>query len=833
VLILVLALLSILLILATTLSFTSRLEMAATENFARGVQGRFAAIGGLAVASAIFDADPEVTHNLERWAHMTSPPAWAAFPANARGRNQPEPGVVSAGSLGVTSSGAQLLDAVRSGVGRDLERSARAADIDSIGSRPQASAAQRHESRRGQTAFDPTHPSEGMAQLRIEDESSRIDVNAIRVFSVSEGSQTPVAGVNVDFSAFLRALLEERALPTSSADSLARAIALHHLGPDGQPGESGVDDDGDSAESLLDRNFIDDDGDGVIDNEGESRLGVSRNGLDDNADGEIDDEKEGLEHDGLDNDGDGVVDEILEGVDEPDEVQSDPRLPPRGDDTHTERLSDLLQVPGVTPEVFAILAPYLTTHSASVTVAPNGDDLVDINRADYDEILAQLEEHFDSLPRDLLVQFALNIVDARDPDSVPSQPTDSDSALPLLGLEMTPLINEVWPDSETGPGDGDDGQYVEILNPWPRAINLAGYTLRVGDQVVALNGELPPNGMLIVTDDFDESEDDDPETEFAEHGCFLDIFGLAPNGTTRQLIVDSSLELPDTAGTAELRNREGDLLDWFRWRTPQSAAGRRISFQRDDPRVRASELRLCTPFEANRNMNPPEEFTATYRGVLPLNRLFSNPGDLMFVFAGWAEADPGRRGWTYPAIASEPDQPSLDSRLIDIFSVMALEPTERTEETDGEAPMLAVTSGREHVIGRININTASRPVLRALPGVDATLAQRIVDWRAEVEAIWSTEPAPRAAPFGSRGDLLRNEEVWSGISPRDRLDRFGRMANAVTTSSATCRVWARAANDGKSRTPTTSPRQVVATFDLSSGDPTLVSVEFPRYGAWD
>ncbi|NUP89928.1 MAG: hypothetical protein HUU25_08925, partial [Candidatus Sumerlaeia bacterium] len=73
ILILVLALLSILLILATTLSFTSRLEMAATENFARNVQGRFAALGALGVAPDVFLAGgDETTHFLQSWARLDS-----------------------------------------------------------------------------------------------------------------------------------------------------------------------------------------------------------------------------------------------------------------------------------------------------------------------------------------------------------------------------------------------------------------------------------------------------------------------------------------------------------------------------------------------------------------------------------------------------------------------------------------------------------------------------------------------------------------------------------------------------------------------------------------
>lgn len=851
ILILVLALLSILLILATTLSFTSRLEMAATENFARNVQGRFAALGALGVAPDVFLAGgDETTHFLQSWARLdsTGAPRTAAGPA-ARSSVSP----VARASLAppFTAGVGQMIDSLQPRSTLDIDPAEAASGGPGLPAAASAEGAA-------------VSPSAGMVHMLVTDESARVNLNAVGALGSAGTRRVADSPAGLDLAAFIAAALTEAGLDPAPAPSLARAIILWRLGPDGQPGEADIDDDGDSAESDFGRNGRDDDGDGFADNAGERRLSLARNGRDDNADGTVDDGREGAEHDGRDNDGDGVVDEMLEGIDEPDEFQPDPALPSRGDDRHYTSVEDLRQVPGVTNAIFAALAPHLTVHSASETRAPAPrrrdeasegiraevasaeDALLDVNRATFEEIVAHLERAFPDRPAGLIEQFALNILDARDPDSIPSAPPGTALARPPLGLERTPFITEVWPDSETEMADGDDGQYVEIVNPWPDAISLDGMRLETSLTSTRLSGTLGPGAMLIVTDDFDESQDDTPEDDLPNYGSFLEIFQLGPNGSDRLLAVDPQFDLPDSAGAVELLDSEGNLLDWFEYRVPGGEGGRRLSFQRADPRVRWAALSLCSPFQENRRAEPPEEFAA-YRDVLPPDRPFATPADLMLVFAAWAEAPAeGQRGWAYPALHSG-ETGELDSRLVDIFSIGPLEPLpasgdETPERTAAEAPLLTawasgethapvdaappVTWGREWRVGAINVNTAPPAVLQALPGVDEALARRIVAWRAEVEALGLEDSTLAQAPYSRRGDLLRNDTLWQGVSLRDRLLTYRRFVNAISTSSASLRVEATAANDPGRRTPSTAPRSLAATMTIRDGRQQLVTLRY-------
>lgn len=800
--------------------------MTATENFARGVQGRFAAISAMGTASALFADSSDSTHLLETWARIGAYQNQSQISAGGTSVVSASGGPLS----GVVNTSVALLPTYQRGTPGD-ER-----DLNRPGSdNPEGALRYRL-------------PAIGMVDMVIEDESARINLNVAGSLANRDTDTIATTPELIDLKAFIEAALRDQGVAAGSAASLARNIVLWRCGSDGQPGEAGVDDDGDSVDTDLSNNGIDDDGNGVIDDARERMLGLKYNGIDDNGNGDIDDELECVEFDGADNDGDGVIDEIREGIDEPDEFESDPRLAPRGDDRRYERVSDLLRVPGMTTQIYEILAPLMTTHSMSETTAGGQDSsraLVDVNRADYDEILAQLEDHFPDVSEDWLVQFTLNIIDARDGDSIPSRPPNTSLENTPLGVERTPLINEVWPDSETSAGDGDDGQYIEIINPYSETIDLTGWTLRVGQRPIALGGNLQAHATLIVTDDFDESLDSEPEDDFAGYGSLFEIFGRSPNGSSRVLIVDPMLEIPNSAGTIQLRDNEGNLIDWFQYQTPSSMAGRRLSFQRNDPRVRIAETALCSPWEANRNCQPTEEFQETYSEVMPLDQPFTTPADLMFVFAGWeGSTDQSAKLWYYPPIHSE-EIASLDSTLVDIFSVGPLhsfpepEPevaddsesetlTEDEIEEEQFLERLPQTAGYELAMGQINVNTAPWAVLQALPGVDENMADRIIDWRENVAEEWLDDRLDRVAPFQARGDLLRNSAIWGDTPLKERLLTYRRFVNAVATSSGVCRVEATAATEPGRRTPSTSPRSITAAVEVTEGRSGLVTLDFQR-----
>ena len=67
-LIIVLIILSLLALIAATLSFTSRLETISSANFSEGIQARMAAATGLETARSLLPARTPYTANTQSWA---------------------------------------------------------------------------------------------------------------------------------------------------------------------------------------------------------------------------------------------------------------------------------------------------------------------------------------------------------------------------------------------------------------------------------------------------------------------------------------------------------------------------------------------------------------------------------------------------------------------------------------------------------------------------------------------------------------------------------------------------------------------------------------------
>ena len=342
-------------------------------------------------------------------------------------------------------------------------------------------------------------------------------------------------------------------------------------------------------------------------------------------------------------------------VDDPYAHVSDPRRPVRGDDRPFHRVEDLMRVPGMTLQIFEALRDHVTVFSASADVATLSDQAMmalagalpterietpktPLNSASLEEIQETLRLHFPNWNALLIRQFAANIVDARDEDHIPTM-LEGENGLPILGIELTPYINEVWPDSVTSAEDGDDGQFLELYNPYDVTIDLTGWIIDTGVGRTTLHGAIRPGGFLIVTDDFNGTRDAGQDRNRPGYGSFYDIFGLMPNGTTRLLVEDPFFDLPNDAGVVWLYDADGNPIDYF----PYSGGrfdGVERSFQRDDPRVRASRLMRPTPFERNSAYEPPQEMAeeALFPSARQFNQPFASVGDILHIHAGRAGA---------------------------------------------------------------------------------------------------------------------------------------------------------------------------------------------------
>jgi len=797
--ILVLAILSILILIAASLSYTARLEELSARNFADGIQARMAAVTGVGWFFSVVDG--RTTGALP----LGTAPLAVRLPARGTGRipadrapdvrkirlprdvSPPPPATSSPATLGPIEAGRVSLPVgfVRMGHA-------------SVVATP-------------------------LVQMRIEDESAKININALgswgelRRWGASalrggvavagaESTSASLAGAQAEPVGLAQALYAVLSSPEVNypgaspqmAFQLARAILRYRYGPDGQPGVAGVDDDGDASGGG--KRSARAGGRSV----GRAPFAAARNipifgparreAALLPAVGSIAD-------DGLDNDFDGEVDEPGEGVDEPDEFVADPRLPPYGDDRPFRQVEDLMYVEGMTPELFQALRPYVTVFSVSERrVGPERGAPVqmDINAATPEQIYNRLRSAFPDVPAQTVAQFVADAVDWRDSDSVPTLVYLEGQADPILGLEVTPYITEVWPDSVTDEQDGDDGQFVEIYNPYDKPISVDGWSLRVrGGGRVALRGTIVPGGFLIVTDDYNEELDPTPEDDFPNYGSFYDIFGLVPNHRNHLMVEVPTFDLPNNGGVVELCDPSGDLVDYFRY-GGGAVGGVRRSYQRYDPRVRVSVVARCTPYDLG--AKSPEGTYAAGK-LIPASTIRNAPfRSALDLFAVKTTVfEPREKGKAValggPVIGSG-RRDLLDERLADLFTVWAdgrarsKTPEARVRESPalsdrlvGVSPAEAPSSVSE--CGRININTAPLPVLRALPGLAPSQIEHLVERRRSVVA---TDAAGEPLAYRSWSDLLADDSFWSGAPQAERIERVSRWIGVVTFASRSYRI---------------------------------------------
>jgi hypothetical protein len=462
----------------------------------------------------------------------------------------------------------------------------------------------------------------------------------------------------------------------------------------------------------------------------------------------------------------------------------------------------------MTNELYETLAPCLTVYSTSEPVySLNGISVekVDANTATAQEIYEALLRRFPDREQNLLKQFAVNIVDAGDADSIPTQLPGDSSDYPILGMEKTPYINEVWPDSVTDEKDGDDGQYVELFNPYDEDIAVDGWAVEVGGSSVILNGQIAARGYIVVTDDYNNQNDPSPE-DIKGYGSLYDIFGVVQGGSARRIIEKRDFNIPNDSGIVHLRDRDGHLIDYFSY-SDGTFKGVKKSFQRDDQRVRLATWAFCTPLNTNSNYQNSPQRAGEMATFKVRDMLFESPIDLMEVFAGFSslmKADTralalnAGRTWALPVIDAAGAN-ELDLRLVDIFTVgsrirLGAEKIIKTlgsVDEDDLHRLIAKDNAPEYDYGRLNLNTAPREVLWAVPGFEPRFIDHVAQYCQKVEqAVGRGEKDAPAAPFENVTDVARLAMTFSrsegGLKESSRqeiLERLRAFLPYVTVSS--------------------------------------------------
>lgn len=575
------------------------------------------------------------------------------------------------------------------------------------------------------------------------------------------------------------------------------------------------------------------------------------------------------------------LDNLSKPEDDEEEYISDIRYPPFGDDSRFGNVGQLIQVQGMTPELFAALQPYMTVFSVNQEVRPSVDrdgnplPLLDLNRASAEEIYDALVIEYGGQKADMLLrQFAVNIVDWRDEDSVPTRLESSRSLVPVLGLERTPFISEIYPDSRTEDDYGDDGQYVEIYNPWTESISLQGWRLRIAGMSFQLEGYLPPKSFLIVTDDYDNSQDFDDEDEIPGTGSFYDVFGRASNGSSQRVLEISRLNIPHLGGTfsVQLTNQNGALIDEFVYQIKEEISTL-SSFQRPNVLVRESKIYRATPFDLAPEKDMPAEIAA---------RLIDSPTDLPFtsvlelfeVFAGYANED-GTQGsrWDFPLMTTprSPLQSSrdlaanptrLDARLVDLFSIEYQKRRPHLNASRGsDDPVLRrdfnpwiedfpaellgdsdqVQPGGEkvqdaqamawtrfaappvgHREGRINVNTAPESVLEAV-GFSQLAAQSIISRRTALERAFLAGAPGDGIMYRRLSDIVADDKLWTEkVDYCARLQEIQQVFDRITIGSRAFLLEGMPLEAPESMTQTRSGARVQALVAMDGNSPDIV-----------
>lgn len=800
---LVITILSLLVLLAITLTFTSRMELSASKNFGIGVQNRVAS--RTAVEAIAIDL-------------QTTLPAGALGPLDLA--FNPE---FSAHRARQTPSGMQRIE-LASLSDRDAANLLREAEM-LDGNAPR-------------TAFHLLHNA-GAGEVVVLDASARININA--------ADEAVLAGF---FNALGRR--EGRSI---NGDAIGRAIARVRLGPDGAPGRAGIDDNrnADAALAFAPHATAHPGAQTPLVEQGspnrarfDAYLQNARAPLHRLRPDQVQRRFE-LRRD------------LLTMVDEPEEYIADIRLPAFGDDVRFSSTSDLLHYPairgaGLNEEVLELARPYLTVFSTSVkerNLKGEGVPFVDINRAGPEELYQALREIYPGKNDRLLKQFAVNIVDARDFNSIPTVYPGTSGASVILGVERTPFLTEVYPDALTPGEDGDGGQFVELHNPWDETMDVNGWRLEGPGGSWPLSGVIPAGGFLLVTDNMDgrssSTEDLLPGT-----GSVYDIFRVVADGWMRRAIEHSNFDIPLVPGspvTLNLKDQHGNLIDSFTFVADPRDEDSLYSYQRENPMVREAVRRRATPFAMPPRLDPVAPETLARLRSYPPDAPFTSPVELMDVFAGFNDPETQARArWAFPVVSTPyaydrargelaAHPLTIDARVLDVFAVSnrpmpsAEEwhrlhgvargdtdpadrgigrnavPGARTPGPDA-GPITASTLSQEFSLhsgdpdwatrmavealspppgvihGRVNINTADALVLSALPGLTPQGVERILERRLDAIERVRTGGGGEGVAYRTLSEILGDDALWpANLGEKERLERFSRLLPHITLNS--------------------------------------------------
>ena len=606
----------------------------------------------------------------------------------------------------------------------------------------------------------------GRYAVLVEDESGKININASGNLNTSFNEGHSVFEINI--------------LEKILGKSIYQNIVSFRYGNDGKPGIVNFDDDNDIIFNPLD---------------------------------------------GIDNDGNGFIDEPNEGIDEDDEFYF---IKPKGDDRPFFSPSEIKMIPGLGEKNYEKIKNFITTFSYDRDLNRKEEKRIDINKASFYE----LSEFFKKMgyPEKQAIQIALNIIDFRDTDSIPSVYKTGNKY--MTGVEKVPYLNEIdavkeWKYRELAIGrvfEEEGGQFIEIFNPYPEEIDIGGWRIEGVFVLFSNNWNEVFNTSEEVYDDFVNKETDInqdkagkitklvdrftsitipsgkkiPPYSFYTIGDNIRIVVIFPNEAPPALLFLPMDGDPDNCQQYErivaLNPGSfgilGDLLAKIPFFAEHGLDFTIKLYDKNGNLIEFCEYFVDGP-EVTVQKNDPR-----MKGISDWVLGPPSPGKLNTYFQPWIGGEFGAANWTIAWPSSFYVKNNQFSTLGELSYIHKMENWKTLNFWKGEDThildyLTCYKKVDENIYGRININTACKEVLECLPLIDEKIAEKIINARpfkdiSEVIGIYGDK--------GEKGKL--NEEITKyGFDLKDNdLDLFidikkekemvfSKIVNLITTKS--------------------------------------------------
>jgi len=606
----------------------------------------------------------------------------------------------------------------------------------------------------------------GRYAVLVEDESGKININASGNLNTSFNEGHTVFEINI--------------LEKILGKSLYYNIVSFRYGNDGKPGKANFDDDGDIIESPFD---------------------------------------------GIDNDGNGFIDEPNEGIDEDDEFYY---LKPKGDDRPYFSPSEIKMVSGLGEESYKKIKNYITTFSYDRDLNRKEEERIDINKANFYE----LSDFFKKMgyPETQAIQIALNIIDFRDKDSIPTVYKTGSKF--MTGIEKTPYLNEIdavkkWKYRELAIGrvfEEEGGQFIEIFNPYSEEIDIGNWRIE-GVFVLSSNNwnEVFSNSQEIY-DDFVNKETELNQEKANKITSLIDKFTSITIPSGKKIAPHSFYTIGDNLKITVIIPDEGPpaLLFFPMDGDPENSQQyERILALNPGSLGILGELLGKIPFLANHGLDFTMKLYDKNGNLIEFCEYFiegpemsvqkndprmkgiadwilgpPTPGRLNAYFQPWVGKEFGEINWKVVWPSSFYVKNNQFSTIGELSFIHKMENWKTLNFWKGEDIKIVdyLTCYKkvdDNIYGRININTAKKEVLECLPLIDEKIAEKIISARpfkdiSEVLGVYGEK--------GERGKL--NEEITKyGFDFKDNdLDLFidiekekemvfSKIVNLITTKS--------------------------------------------------